>query len=128
MKVTACSMPARSVTALFVAAVLVAAGVTTHAQNRQRPPEPDGTTVGRIGSGEQPTFRAGVTLVTTDVIVRDRSGLFVPDLTREDFRVFEDAVEQVLASGYRTPDIAQPECHLVGCKEMGSLVREKLGE
>ena len=98
MKVTACSMPARSVTALFVAAVLVAAGVTTHAQNRQRPPEPDGTTVGRIGSGEQPTFRAGVTLVTTDVIVRDRSGLFVPDLTREDFRVFEDAVEQDIVS------------------------------
>ena len=39
----------------------------------------------------------------------------------------EDAVDQVLASGYRTPDIAQPECRLVGCKEMGKLVREKLG-
>ena len=43
-------------------------------------------------------------------------------------QAIEDAVEQVLASGYRTPDIAQPECHLVGCKEMGRLVREKLGE
>ena len=39
----------------------------------------------------------------------------------------EDAVDQVLASGCRTPDIAQPECRLVGCKEMGELVREKLG-
>ena len=39
----------------------------------------------------------------------------------------EDAVDQVLANGYRTPDIAQPECRLVGCKEMGKLVREKLG-
>ena len=39
----------------------------------------------------------------------------------------ENAVDQVLASGYRTPDIAQPECRLVGCKEMGKLVREKLG-
>ena len=38
----------------------------------------------------------------------------------------EDAVDQVLANGYRTPDIAQPECRLVGCKEMGELVREKL--
>ena len=35
----------------------------------------------------------------------------------------EAAVDQVLASGYR----AQPECRLVGCKEMGELVREKLG-
>lgn len=39
----------------------------------------------------------------------------------------ENAVDQVLASGYRTPDIAQPECRLIGCKEMGTLVREKLG-
>ena len=38
----------------------------------------------------------------------------------------EDAVDQVLASGSRTPDIAQPECRLVGCKEMGKLVRERL--
>ena len=38
----------------------------------------------------------------------------------------EDAVDSVLASGYRTADIAQPECRLVGCKEMGRLVRESL--
>ena len=38
----------------------------------------------------------------------------------------EAAVDQVLASGSRTPDIAQPECRLVGCKEMGELVRERL--
>ena len=41
-------------------------------------------------------------------------------------QAIEDAVDQVLGSGYRTPDIAQPECHLVGCKEMGQLVRERL--
>ncbi len=39
----------------------------------------------------------------------------------------EDAVDQVLGSGYRTPDIAQPECRVVGCQKMGRLVREKLG-
>ena len=38
----------------------------------------------------------------------------------------EDAVDNVLASGYRTADIAQPDCRLVGCKEMGRLVREQL--
>ena len=39
----------------------------------------------------------------------------------------EDAVDNVLASGYRTADIAQPDRRLVGCKEMGRLVREQLG-
>lgn len=39
----------------------------------------------------------------------------------------ENAVDAVLASGYRTADITQPECRVVGCKEMGRLVREKLG-
>ena len=39
----------------------------------------------------------------------------------------EEAVDQVLENGYRTPDIAQPECRVVGCQEMGQLVREKLG-
>ena len=61
-----------------------------------RPPEPGDTTVGVIGDG--PTFRTGVTLVTTDVIVRDRNGTFVPNLTREDFRIFEDEVEQDIVS------------------------------
>jgi 3-isopropylmalate dehydrogenase len=41
-------------------------------------------------------------------------------------QTIENAVDAVLASGYRTADIAQPECRLVGCKEMGKLVREKL--
>ena len=50
-----------------------------------------------MGDG-QPTFRAGVTLVTTDVIVRDREGIFVSDLTRNDFRIFEDDVEQDIVS------------------------------
>ena len=46
----------------------------------------------------QPTFRAGVTLVTTDVIVRDRDGVFMPDLNKNEFRVFEDGVEQEIVS------------------------------
>jgi 3-isopropylmalate dehydrogenase len=41
-------------------------------------------------------------------------------------QTIENAVDAVLAGGYRTADIAQPECRLVGCKEMGRLVREKL--
>ena len=47
---------------------------------------------------EQPTFRADVTLITNDVIVRDGSGQFVSDLTRDDFVIEEDGVRQELAS------------------------------
>ncbi len=38
----------------------------------------------------------------------------------------ERAVEAALEAGYRTPDIMQPGFQEVGCREMGSVVREKL--
>ena len=44
------------------------------------------------------TFRSGVTLIRTDVIVRDANGAFVPDLTVDDFRILEDGVPQEVAS------------------------------
>ena len=50
------------------------------------------------GPEEQPTFRADVTLITNDVIVRDESGRFVPDLLKEDFQIYEDGVQQEIAS------------------------------
>ncbi|MEE2637260.1 MAG: VWA domain-containing protein [Acidobacteriota bacterium] len=91
---------------------LVAAMATSTVLLAQLPAEPGPTTVGTIGSG-QPTFSAGVTLVTTDVIVRDDDGIFVPDLTREDFRIFEDEIEQeivsmVLVHGGRVYNQLQP--------------------
>lgn len=46
----------------------------------------------------QPTFTTEVNLVTTDVIARDDKSLFIADLKREDFDVFEDGVKQELAS------------------------------
>ena len=81
------------VTAATCSALVLA---QTPAQTR---PDPPPTTVGQVQPGApQPTFRAGVTLVTTDVIVRDGDGVFLPDLTRSDFRVLEDGVEQEIAS------------------------------
>jgi 3-isopropylmalate dehydrogenase len=38
----------------------------------------------------------------------------------------EKAVEVVLNRGYRTADIQEPGCKLVGCKQMGQLVREEI--
>jgi VWFA-related protein len=43
---------------------------------------------------QQPTFRAGVTLVPVDVRVVDRSGKPVIDLEAEDFTIVEDGVPQ----------------------------------
>ena len=80
-----------------LAATAAVVTVLSAQEPRSRPEEPGDTSVGVIGDG-QPTFRTGITLVTTDVIVRDRDGVFVPNLTREDFRVFEDEVEQDIVS------------------------------
>ena len=95
-----------------VGALAVTAAVFTVLSAQSRPEEPGPTTVGVIGDG-QPTFRTGVTLITTDVIVRDSGGVFMPDLTRQDFRVFEDEVEQdivsmVLVHGGRVYNQLQP--------------------
>jgi len=38
----------------------------------------------------------------------------------------ERAVEAVLDEGYRTTDIQESGCRVVGCREMGSLVKEKI--
>lgn len=40
------------------------------------------------------TFRATTNFVATDLLVKDRSGRFVPGLTAADFRVYEDGVLQ----------------------------------
>jgi VWFA-related protein len=64
-------------------------------------------------SQAQPTFRAGVELVTLDVIPRTASGQFVPNMAIGDFQVFEDGVQQQVASlvmvhGGRVFNVAQP--------------------
>ncbi|MGE5359013.1 MAG: VWA domain-containing protein [Bacteroidales bacterium] len=62
-------------------------------QPQQQPPaKPDQP------ADQKPTFRTRIELVTTDVIVRDSKGQFVPDLTQKDFEVFEDGVKQDISS------------------------------
>jgi VWFA-related protein len=66
-----------------------------------------------IAVAQQPTFRTGVTLVSTDVIPRDDKGRFISDLTKENFTVYEDGQPQVLTSfslvhGGRTFNLVQP--------------------
>jgi VWFA-related protein len=64
-----------------VGALLVAA-VATAAAQQQAPP--------------QTTFRSGVDLVTIDVVATRANGAPVPNLTADDFEVFEDGVAQMV--------------------------------
>ena len=41
-------------------------------------------------------MKLGTTLVTAPVIASDRNGLYIPDMRKEEFTVFEDEVKQDL--------------------------------
>src|SRR5688500_3137809 len=51
-----------------------------------------------VGRGQtpapQPTFRAGVSVVNVDVVVSDRNGQPVTDLTQADFEILENGKRQ----------------------------------
>src|SRR5688572_5254446 len=64
------------------AAVLLSASTLA-----QQPPQPP-----------KPTFQSAVTLVTSDVVVRDRRGQFQANLTKDEFELYEDGVKQELTS------------------------------
>jgi VWFA-related protein len=52
----------------------------------------------QIAVQDKPTFSVQVDLVTTDVIAKDARGNFVPDLTKNDFEIFEDGIQQEIVS------------------------------
>ena len=87
---------------VLVVSVIGALGAVAAAQAPQPPTAPDrlpAADVGTLGTRDPaPVFRSGVTLVTTDVIVRDGEGIFLPDLTEDDFTIFEDDVARDVAS------------------------------
>ncbi len=47
--------------------------------------------------GENEVVRVNTTLVTIPVSIMDRDGRFIPNLRKEDFRIFEDGTEQEVA-------------------------------
>ena len=60
------------------------------------------------------------TILSTAMLLRHSLGL------GREARAVEAAVDQVLAQGYRTPDIAGPETSIVGTQQMGDLVVDAL--
>src|SRR6185503_21186718 len=64
------------------------AGMTLSAGQAAQPTPPQTT----------PTFKVQVDYVEVDVLVTDQQGRFVPDLAKEDFRVFEDGKPQSVST------------------------------
>src|SRR3954467_10105716 len=80
-------------------ATLVALSAGLSAQTPQTPSAPQAPAPPASASAqEKPTFKVQVDLVTSDIIVRDDKGNFVPDLKKEDFEIFEDGVKQDISS------------------------------
>jgi VWFA-related protein len=85
---------------------------------RQTPPppqQPQGTPppAGQSGQQTTPDFKTRVDVVTMDVIARDNNGVFVSDLKKEDFEIYEDGVKQDIVSftlvhGGRVYNVAAP--------------------
>src|SRR3982750_4898480 len=69
----------------WIVAALLALLTDTHAQH---PPV--------TAPVPTPTFRTSVDLVSSDVIVRDKKGQFMADLSKDDFELYEDGVRQQL--------------------------------
>ncbi|HET7113969.1 MAG TPA: hypothetical protein VFI57_10010, partial [Pyrinomonadaceae bacterium] len=66
--------------------------------NNRKPeaqPEPSVTAPEEVDAGD--IIRVDTTLVTIPVSVMDRDGRYIPNLKKEDFRIWEDDVEQDVA-------------------------------
>ncbi len=72
-------------------------GGTNYPNSRQPNNQPSSEKTGpeEVGAGD--VVRVNTTLVTIPVSVMDRSGRYVPNLNKEDFRIWEDGVEQQVA-------------------------------
>jgi VWFA-related protein len=88
--VNASRMISGNIRILIPSCLLILAAVLAYSQTPQQQ-EP-------AARGRRPTFSVEADLVVVDVTVRDRKGNLVPDLTRSDFRVFEDNVPQELVT------------------------------
>jgi VWFA-related protein len=79
---------------LWSTATLVALTAGLSAQTPQTPAPPSPAPAAQ----EKPTFKLQVDLVTSDIIVRDDKGNFIPDLKKDEFEIFEDGVKQDITS------------------------------
>ena len=73
----------------------VLGGATTQRQGDIKPSVPNNTGPEEVEAGD--VIKVNTTLVTLPVSVMDRDGRYIPNLSKEDFRLWEDGVEQNVA-------------------------------
>lgn len=71
-------------------AMMAATPTSTQSTQSQPPPQPP------PNQQKPPVFTTTTELITTDVIVKDRTGKFIPNLREGDFEILEDGVPQKL--------------------------------
>jgi VWFA-related protein len=71
-----------------LALAVTAAGLQAQSAPQQQPVRPD----------QRDVIRRSFDIVTTDVIVRDNNGVFLPDIKKSEFEVYEDGVKQDIIS------------------------------
>jgi len=84
--------------AVGFALALAAGAMVVVAQAPQAPATPAAPGTPAAAQPKQPDFRSGVDFVTMDAIVRNSRDQFVADLTKDEFEIFEDGVQQEIAS------------------------------
>jgi Ca-activated chloride channel homolog len=72
-------------------------GGANYPNNRQTPTQQDSAPTGPEEVDSSDVIRVNTTLVTIPVSVMDRDGRYVPNLQKEEFRIWEDGVEQEVA-------------------------------
>lgn len=91
-------------------AVLLAVQAVTFAGAAPRDPEPSAVT---SEPAQQPTFRAGIDLVTFGVTITDRRGNHVTELTADDFEIIEEDERQTITYFARGDEaVSAPELHV----------------
>src|SRR5262245_16446905 len=68
--------------------------VANDQQQRQTEPKKKEAPPQKNQNEADPTIAIDTTLVTVPVVAMDRAGKFVPGLTKEDFRIYEEGVQQ----------------------------------
>ena len=83
--------------------------VTAHAQQSATQTQPASAAGSQASSGSEATvFKAQAKLVLVDSVVTDKKGNYIRDLTKNDFRVWEDNKEQTIKSFSYESDNASP--------------------
>ena len=70
---------------------------SNYPNNRKPESQPDLTPTGPEEVSEGDIIRVNTTLVTIPVSVMDRDGRYIPNLQKEEFRIWEDGIEQEVA-------------------------------